>query len=274
MVLRSGLMMAIIYAVVVVGILLVIPKSTLSSVTGFVAAYRHVATTLGGSAHAFGYFFAILILLSIISSTAVWLEGADRTQAVAALDGNAPTWVGKFSSVGTPIAVNLMSGIIASAFVFFVFILAKGSLSSFFAVMLSLVISTTALSYLFMFPALVVLRKKYPDHPRPYKVPGGTVGAWVAVVLTELFVVITAITLLWPGLLNNMLGQSYSIESSWGVSRAYFEEVTLGSLAVMILLAIVFWWFGRRALAKGTVGENDLLELPGSKADLEGGSDS
>ena len=48
-------------------------------------------------------------------------------------------------------------------------------------------------------------------------------GAWVAVVITELFVIVTVITLVWPGALNALLGQSYSIESSWGVSRVYSE---------------------------------------------------
>lgn len=265
MVWGGGLISAIIYGSIILGILLVIPKSTLAGVSGFAVAYRNVDSVLGGSAHAFGYFFAALVILTLLGSGAVWLEGADRTQAITALDGGAPTWLGRFTSFGTPIAVNLMSGVISSAFVFLVFIVAKGSLSSFFSVMLSLTVSTTALSYFFIFPALLVLRKKYPDHARPYKVPGGTIGAWVVAVLTEFFVVITGITLLWPGLINNILGQSYSMQSSWGVSRAYFEEVTLGSFVVFVLIGVAFWWFGRRALAKGTVGENDLLELSGNK---------
>ena len=72
------------------------------------------------------------------------------------------------------------------------------------------------------------LRQKYPDTRRPYRVPGGMAGAWAAAVITELFVVITAVTLLWPGAINGLFGQSYSVEASWGVSRAFFEWVTLG----------------------------------------------
>jgi hypothetical protein len=32
----------------------------------------------------------------------VWLEGADRTQAIASLDGAGPKWMGRFTSFGTP----------------------------------------------------------------------------------------------------------------------------------------------------------------------------
>ena len=80
----------------------------------------------------------------------------------------------------TPLTVNLMSGVIGSAFVFFVFLITQGRLAHFFSVMIALVISTAAVSYIFVFPALIVLRRKYPAAERPYRVPGGTAGAWIA----------------------------------------------------------------------------------------------
>jgi hypothetical protein len=92
------------------------------------------------------------------------------------------------------------------------------------------------------------------------------VGAWVVVVLTEAFVVITAITLLWPGLVNNLFGQSYSMQDSWGVSRLFFETVTLGAFVVMVIVGVVFWWMGRGAVARGVVNDNDLLAIPDVKA--------
>ena len=53
-------------------------------------------------------------------------------------------------------------------------------------------------------------------------------------IITEAFVVVTVITLLWPGAINALFSQSYSIQSSWG----FFESVTPGSLAVMIVLGL------------------------------------
>jgi len=75
-----------------------------------------------------------------------------------------------------------------------------------------------------------------------------------------LLVIITAITLLWPGAINALFGQSYSIESSWGVSRAFFEWVTLGAFGVMVLLGIAFWAIGARNVRRGLLAPADATE--------------
>jgi glutamate:GABA antiporter len=262
MIVGSGIISAVLYGVVILGIVLVIPRTGLSSVAGFADAYNAVTSSF--KSHGLNVVFAVLVIVTLIGSGSVWLEGADRTQAIAALDGAAPAWMGRFTSFGTPIAVNLSSGVISSAMCVLVFLVTKGSLASFFAVMLALTISTTTLSYFFIFPALTILRRRYPDAERPYRVPGGWAGAWAAVIITEAFVVVTVITLVWPGAINTWFGETYSVESSWGVSRVFFETVTLGSLAVMIALGLVFWAIGERNRRRGIVGIALPQELPGT----------
>jgi hypothetical protein len=113
--------------------------------------------------------------------------------------------------------------------------------------------------YLLIFPSIIALRRKFPDRARPFRVPGGALGMWLCVIGAEAIIVITTITLLWPGLLDNMLGQSYDITMMWGVSRGYFETVTLSIVGFFFLVTVVFWLWGRRNITKGLVGENDLL---------------
>jgi amino acid transporter len=267
MIVGAGLIAAVLYGLVILGIVLVIPSAKLSNVGGFVDAYSAVAGVL--HSHGLNVLFAVLVIVTLVGSGAVWLEGADRTQAIAALDGAAPSWMGRFTSFGTPIAVNLSSGVVSSVVCVLVLIVTKGSLASFFAVMLALTISSTTLSYIFIFPALTILRRKYPGADRPYRVPGGTAGAWAAVVITELFVIVTVITLVWPGAINAVFGQSYSIEASWGVSRMFFEITTIGSLLVMVALGLVFWVLGERKRRAGVTGieiSAAELGLPGSES--------
>jgi len=164
--------------------------------------------------------------------------------------------------------VNVSSGVVASVMCVLVLLVSRGSLASFFAVMLALTISSTTLSYLFIFPALTILRRRYPDADRPYRVPGGTVGAWTAVVITELFVVVTVVTLVWPGAINELFGQSYSVQANWQVSRMFFEIVTLGSLVVMIVLGLVCAAVGARKLRKGLLGI-EIAALPAQLPDPE-----
>ena len=264
MIVGAGLIAALLYGLVILGIVLVIPNAQLSNVGGFVDAYSNVAGVL--HSHGLNVLFAVLVIVTLLGSGSVWLEGADRTQAIAALDGAAPSWMGRFTSFGTPIAVNISSGVVSSVMCVLVLLVTNGSLASFFTVMLALTVSSTTLSYLFIFPALTILRRKYPGADRPYRVPGGPVGAWGAVVITELFVVVTVITLVWPGALNALFGQHYSIESSYGVSRTFFEVVTLGSLLVMVALGLVFWGLGERKRRTGLTGieiSADELGLPG-----------
>lgn len=166
--------------------------------------------------------------------------------------------MGRFASSGTPIAVNLIPGVIGSAFVFFWFLIAMGSLAHFFSVMIALAISATAMGYMFVFPALVVLLHKYPHAHRPYRVPAGTAGAWIAVLLTEAFVVVTAITLVWPGAMNSVFGRPYSIKSSLGMSRVFFESMTLGVFGVMVLLGTVFSAVGKVNRQRGLTGEAEF----------------
>lgn len=252
MIVSSGFIAAVLYGLVIGGIVLVIPRSHLSNVSGFADAFTAVSATF--HSRALDILFAVLIIATLVGSGSVWLEGADRTQAVAALDGAAPAWMGRFTSFGTPIAVNLSSGVVASVMCVFVFVATSGSLASFFSIMLALTISSTAVGYILIFPALLILRRRYPNAHRPYRVPGGALGAWAAVLISEAFVVVTAVTLLWPGAINALFGQSYSIESSWNVSRAFFEWVTLGSMVAMVLLGLLFWVLGERKRKTGLTG--------------------
>ena len=144
MIVSSGVIAAVLYGLVILGIVLVIPSAKLSGVGGFVDAYSAVAGVL--HSHGLNVLFAVLVILTLLGSGSVWLEGADRTQAIAALDGAAPSWMGRFTSFGTPIAVNLSSGVVASVMCIVVLLATKGSLASFFSVMLALTVSSTALS--------------------------------------------------------------------------------------------------------------------------------
>jgi amino acid transporter len=220
-----------------------------------------VSGVLGGAQTSFNWFVCALIILTIISAGGVWQQGGVRIQAMAGLDGAAPLWFGKFSKQGTPLTMNILSAIIGSIFVILVFVIASGSLATFFTIMVTTIISLTAMMYVFQMPAVIVLRKKYPNHRRPFRVPGGPVFLWLCVIGAEAIVFITIITLLWPGLLDSLFGQSYDIVYWWGVSRVYFETVTLGIVGFFLLMAVVFWAIGRRNIRNGLVGENDLLAV-------------
>jgi glutamate:GABA antiporter len=265
-ILRSGIITSVLYIIVLLGILFTLPVKELTTSSGLTGAFAAVNKNVfgaGGGAKFLGYIFAIDIILTLIGSGSVWILGSCRVQAVAALDGAAPRFLGKFSAQGTPSAMAWLSGIVGSAFVIIVFWVSSSggdTLNSAMAVFLGIALSTAVLAYIFTIPATITLRRKFPDVHRPFIVPGGQGGLWLCVILSEIGIVLTGFTLLWPGLIDGVLGQKYSIMDSWGVSRSFFELVTFGSFIVICLLGVVFYLIGRAQTKGADVSTEELLE--------------
>jgi amino acid transporter len=180
-----------------------------------------------------GVLIGLAIFLSLVGSSTTWLMGADRTLAITGLDYAAPRFLGYFSKrFGTPIVVNVCSGIVATIFMAFASA-TTGTLAQYFGVVLAFVISLTTISYLTIFPSLVILRVKFPEVRRPYRVPGGLIGAGVAAFLTTAYSAIATYFLLWPG----------NIPS--GMSRTQYELLELGPLAFVVVLATVMYFWGQ-----------------------------
>jgi hypothetical protein len=53
--------------------------------------------------------------------------------------------------------------------------------------------------------------------------------------------------------LEKLFGLSYDFHGTWGVSRGTFEALTLGTLAVILLIAIVGYATGREVREKAAV---------------------
>jgi amino acid transporter len=230
------------YAIPIIGVVLILSSDQLSNVAGFVAAYQFASSSvLGGAAPFFNHLAAVAFVFVLLSSGTTWLMGSDRLMAIGALAGSGPKQLGYFSTrFGTPIVVNILSGIISTIFMFITFFVTGGSLHGYFAAVLGLVISTTTFSYILIFPALLTLRRKYPNVPRPFVVPGGNAGAWACVILTMFWVVAATIFSLWPGLLTSTWNGDYA-----NVTRGTFETYTFVTVAILIGIAIVFWAVGR-----------------------------
>src|SRR6202022_2762979 len=120
-----------------------------------------VASVFGsGAASLLTYLVGAAVIFSLLASGVVWLMGSDRAMAISSLAGSGPRPLGHFSKrLGTPVPVNVLSGIVASIFLVLSFLLTSGNLGSFFATVLAVTISTTTFSYVAVFPAIIVLRK-------------------------------------------------------------------------------------------------------------------
>jgi hypothetical protein len=70
-------------------------------------------------------------------------------------------------------------------------------------------------------------------------VPGGRAGIATATALITFWVALGSWVAVFPGTLEKLFGISYNFRSTWGVARATFEWLTLGTLGVILLVALV-----------------------------------
>jgi amino acid transporter len=114
-----------------------------------------------------------------------------------------------------------------------------GSGASIFGVDLTISISTFLLSYLLIIPAAIRLRTRYPERPRPFRVPVSDKGFAVLGWLAFVWVLLGSWVAVFPGTLERLFGEEYPFEDIWGVSSATFEVFTLGTLAFLLALCAV-----------------------------------
>src|SRR5262249_14759180 len=126
-VLQSGVIGVLLYVVPILGILLVLPATAVTGIGGFIDAVTKTFRVYCGAADSPLRLVAVRVLVlmaicfvgTLVASGAVWMIGSDRIQAVAAYDGSFIPWFGVFNrTFGTPVRVNMMSGIVSTIFCF------------------------------------------------------------------------------------------------------------------------------------------------------------
>jgi len=249
-VLRSGLASVLLYGGPIVGILLVLPGKAIGSLSGFIDAVKAVFTVYGGSVAEVGTvtltgwgqvlasIAAAGLILGVLTSGVTGAMGGDRAQAVACADGAGPGWFGRISPrFGTPVRVNVFSGVLASLVMMVAFAFSNGSAEKYFAAGLGLAISTNFISYVFTFPSLAVLRRKLPEVARPYRVPGGRVGVTLVAGVTTIMVLYTVIVLIWPGFGVGWFGTEGDPADS--LPKSFAGERWAYTLSQVIPLAVI-----------------------------------
>ena len=181
-----------------------------------------------------------------------WIIGSSRTQVAASLDGAAPRALGTISArTGTPVRANVVAGVVSTLTASAAFAVAGDSNAKYFSVVLTLSIALLALASLPVFPALVRLRASHPGVHRPFRVPGGPTGAWVASALTTGWCALAFAAILWPGL-GTANADTY-LPAGFAGDRAGFLFVELVPILTILAGAVAFANLGRRGERRAEV---------------------
>jgi glutamate:GABA antiporter len=269
---RSTIASVVLYAVPVLGILLVLPTSAITNFSGFVSAIQQVFTVYGGHVSAggaasltgfglvLGDFSALLFIVCLVTSGATWIMGSDRALAVSCYDGAGPRSLGVINArFGTPVRVNVFSGVMATIVVILAQQITSGNAAKYFDAVLGVTISTTLISYLLIYPALWKLRRSHPDTPRPFKMPAYRSLTVVLMVLVAL----ATIQLIAPGLGYHWFGADFRPDG-WGAGeRLTFLWTELLPVLCFVVIGVFFWWRGKRTREQAARLGADEIPLTG-----------
>ncbi|HEY7509680.1 MAG TPA: APC family permease [Vicinamibacteria bacterium] len=187
-ILLSGLLIAAVYTLGVLGILLAVPLGELSLVTGTWDALVVLGSQWGAAGRALVLALGIGFLYACVANVVTWSLGVNRVAAAAAAEGALPAWLGRLHPrYQTPHVAFVAMGVVSTALLLGNALLSARADNVFWMVF-KLSGVCLLVSYLLLFPAFVLLRERKPHQPRPYVMPGGRAGAWLAAVLCFAFV--------------------------------------------------------------------------------------
>ncbi|MGI9197774.1 MAG: APC family permease [Candidatus Nanopelagicales bacterium] len=252
---RSAIVAILMYSVPVICVIVILPTDQVSGLGGFIDAMRSVFTVYGGGVAADGTVTlegagvviaaacAILFILCLLSSGVAWIMGSDRALAVSGYDGAAPKSLGVISErFGTPVRVNILSGILSTVVIIAVHTLSDGDAAKYFGAILGIAVSTTLISYIAIFPALWRLRVTHPNTPRPYRAPW---APFLSILLTA-WVIFATLQLLMPGIGIDWFSDEFRPEGWLGGERWSYLLIEAIPLVIFILVGVVFYLTGAK----------------------------
>lgn len=269
MVFRAGALAVTLYAVPVLAILLVLPADQVTRLGGFVDAIKAAFTVYGGEVSAdgtatlrgwgdaLGTVAALGFIYALATSGSAWLVGVARAQAVACYDGAGPRSLGRFSRrLGTPVNILVVSGLVSTAVMVLAFTLTGGDAGKYFSAVLALSISTATVAYVLIFPSLAALRHADPGAQRPFRVPGGRLGAWLCSVLCTGWALFATVSLVYPGF--GTADPDASLPAGFEGQRMEYTLSQVIPLAVLVAVGVLFYILGKptRRRTSATASEN------------------
>ena len=158
-------------------IALIVPRSELSLVAGLPQAFEAFFGAIGVGEWATKV-MAALTGLGTLALISTWLLGPAKGLYAAETAGDLPPGLHYVNRRHVPVAILVAQGVLSSLFaLLFLFV---PSINTSYWMLSALTTQILVLMYILVFAAALWLRYTQPDAPRPYAVPGGLPGIWVA----------------------------------------------------------------------------------------------
>ncbi len=259
-ILSAGILIGVMYVLAVVGMLWLRPLSTITATTGL---YDALKTGLGsaGVGHAFAFVLCLGALYCFFALLIPWTIGANRAAAESAIRGDLPMVFGRMNPrFGTPVGAAALTSIVGTVFTlaYGIIVAVTGATSGVETLFWNLFAFSSIVfmfCYLLLTAAFIKLRHKDPDTPRPYRVPGGMLGAWIVSVCCFGFVSAGILFFIWS---------NPTKPADW----SFIGQMAIG-LAVVGIMGVIFSHFATHSPDPATLVRPEHPEA-GADVELEG----
>ncbi|MFH1781579.1 MAG: amino acid permease [Patescibacteria group bacterium] len=173
-ILISSVIIILVFLFGALAIAMIVPKDQISLTAGLMEAFYVVSKTFNIS-----WLIPVVVLVmapGMMVQVSSWIAGPSRGLFVAAQNGDLPRVFQKMNKHDMPVNIMLVQGAIVTLIsLLFVF---SSTVSSGFWFFTAISAILYLFVYIIMFLTGIKLRKKFPDKPRPFSVPGGRKGMW------------------------------------------------------------------------------------------------
>lgn len=233
----SAILITLIYIIGTASITFIIAPEKIGAASGIMDALHLISNEIGFPIIAM--IVAGMIVLGGIGGACIWLVVPIKMFFESCKNGVLPKYFVRLNKNDMPANAMLTQAIVVSVIVVFTAVLP--SVNVFYETLVIMATITYFIPYLVMFLAFMRLRKIKPHQPRPYRIPGGKVMAWL-VTCIGMFSVSLAIVL--PFCLPPA-----DIASTHDVLM-YRLELVFGALMFGVLGYLIYALYEKRQKAK------------------------
>jgi len=183
-ILISAVIIVLTYIIGTVAITLIISPDKIGAASGIMDALDLIAHEI--HLPILVPFMAVMIVLGNLGGASAWLVAPIKMLFESCKGGILPPFLVKLNKHDMPGNAMLVQTSVVTCIVVFIALLP--SVNVFYETLLIIAAITYFIPYIYMFASFVKLRRTHAHHPRPYRVPGGMIVAWLCAALGTLSV--------------------------------------------------------------------------------------
>ncbi len=172
-------------------------------------------------------FFAAFIVIGGLGGVGAWIIGPTKGLLAAGKDGSLPAFFAKTDRRGTPIRILIVQAALVSLLC--LGMLLAPTVNSSFWILSAMTAQLALLVYIGLFAAALKLHHHKPHIPRPFRVPGGTLGMRIVCGLG----IFSCLTVILFGFLP---------PSQIAISNVYlYEAILIGGMLILCLSPFILF---------------------------------